>query len=125
MGIISKTLKVLVLGFIFSVPCYSVPHSVTLSWTLSTSDQGLPNGGYKIFRTFGSCSANLINPVFTQINSGFVTVNTYKDSTVSVGEYCYFVTFYDPSLNSESIPSNAVDVKVIPAAPTNPAVVTH
>ncbi len=125
MGIINKILKTLVFALVFIIPCYAAPHSVTLSWTLSASDQGLPNGGYKIFRISGSCSANLINPIFTQINSGFVTVNTYKDTTVGVGEYCYFVTFYDPSLNSESIPSNAVDVKVIPAAPTNPAVVTH
>jgi Abnormal spindle-like microcephaly-assoc'd, ASPM-SPD-2-Hydin/Protein of unknown function (DUF1573) len=71
-------------------------HSVTLSWTASTSTVL----GYNIYRTTVSSSG------YARINSGLIPSLTYTDTTVQPGTtYYYVVTAVDASEN-ESTDSN-------------------
>jgi hypothetical protein len=84
-------------------------HSVSLSWTGSTS----PNiSGYNIYRAIflSSCGG------YTKINGAtLVTLTTYTDSSVADGtNYCYATTAVDSS-KAESGYSNIVsDVQIPP-----------
>lgn len=85
----------------------AAPHSVTLNWTAS-SDGGVVT----VYRAAGACSTS---SVFASITTG-VAANTFTDSTVSVGAFCYQVTTVVNGV--ESLPSNQVTARVLPQAPT-------
>jgi hypothetical protein len=81
-------------------------HSVSLSWTASTS----PNVGYNVYR--GTTSGG---PYPTKVNSSLVDGTSYVDSTVQAGQtYYYVATAVDKSNNNESTYSNQAQA-VIPS----------
>ncbi|MGD0568373.1 MAG: choice-of-anchor D domain-containing protein [Candidatus Sulfotelmatobacter sp.] len=80
-------------------------HTVSLSWTASTS----PNiVGYNIYRRTGTTGS------FTQINSGLIATTTYVDTSVADGQTYYYETTAVNSTNEESEPTTPVSA-VIPA----------
>ena len=83
-------------------------HSVSLSWTASTSSNV---SGYNIYRAVwatSSCGS------FSKINSALNAGTAYTDATVSNGtSYCYAATAVDSS-NAESGYSNIVSNLLIP-----------
>jgi len=111
-----------------SSPAYSqTVHSVTLTWTASTSATASNGLFYTVYRLLGACPAT---PPASASGSGFVKVSysaisgtTYVDSGggggVSLGTYCYFVTATLSGV--ESLPSVAVQVNVV-ATPNPPPV---
>jgi len=103
-------MKTLLAAFLFlAVPLNAAPtHQVVLNW-LASAD----GGAVTIYRAPGACSAS---SVFASISSG-VTANTYTDSTVTVGSFCYQVTTIVNGV--ESLPSNPVTVRLLPGAPTS------
>jgi fibronectin type 3 domain-containing protein len=100
----------------FSTPGNSSPktvpepsaHSVSLSWSASTSSDV---SGYNIYRAAytDSCGA------FAKINSSLNTSTSYTDSAVTNGaSYCYATTALNTS-NEESAYSNVVSNVQIPS----------
>jgi len=94
-------------------PIVATAHSVNLTWTAST-DTGV---AYNVYRATGTCptgaptGAILLNT--SPIGAGALT---YTDATVTPGQWCYYAT---STLNGmESIPSNLVTARVLPAPPT-------
>jgi hypothetical protein len=83
MQILNQTTVVGLLFFaLFATPALA-QHTVTLSWTASTTS-GVT---YNIYRQ-QACSGN-----FTQINASAITATVHTDSAVAPGEtYCYQVT---------------------------------
>lgn len=82
-------------------------HSVSLSWTASTSTDV---SGYNVYRAvyIGSCGA------FGKINTVLDSTTTYSDNTVTSGtSYCYAATAVSTS-NDESSYSNIVTNLQIP-----------
>jgi len=80
-------------------------HSVTLSWTASTSTVS----GYNVYRSTTSGSG------YAKINSGLVGSVTYSDTTVQNGSTYYYVTTAVDSSGDESSYSNQATA-VIPAS---------
>jgi hypothetical protein len=82
-------------------------HSVTLTWLDASNPTGTT---YNVYRSTGLCSGT---PVFSKLASG-VTLLTYKDTSVGVGNFCYEVT---ATVNSiEGPASNLVNPQVAPFA---------
>jgi fibronectin type 3 domain-containing protein len=73
-----------------------VQHTVSLSWTASTSTVS----GYNVYRSTTSGSG------YIKINSSLVTSLTYTDSTVTSGITYYYVTTAVDSGGNESTYSN-------------------
>jgi len=71
-------------------------HTVTLSWTASTSAVS----GYNVYRSTTSGGA------YTKINSALVPSETYVDSTVQSGTTYYYVTTAVDASGDESVYSN-------------------
>ena len=82
-------------------------HSVVLTWTASVD-----GGAVTVYRAPGACSAS---SVFASVTTG-VTANTYTDSAISVGTYCYQITTVVNG--TESLPSNQATARILPSAPT-------
>lgn len=81
----------------------SVAHSVTLSWTASTSS-GI--AGYHVYR------ATLPGGTFSQLSSALVTGTTYMDSSVVAGDsYAYEVKAVSTQ-GAESAPSASVTATI-------------
>ena len=79
-----------------------VSHSVTLTWTASTS----PVSGYNVYRSTTSGGP------YTKLNSSLIAATTYTDSTVQASTtYFYVVTSVDSS-NVESANSTEVSATV-------------
>ena len=103
-------MKRLVLALLFfAAPLFAqaATHQVMLSWTASTD-----GGVVTVYRAPGACSTT---SVFTAVTTG-VALNTYTDTTVTVGTFCYQVTTVVNG--AESLPSNQVTARVLPLAPT-------
>jgi len=79
-----------------------VQHSVSLTWSASTSTVA----GYNIYRSTVSGSG------YTKINSSFVTILTYTDSTVLSGTTYFYVTTAVDSAGTESTYSNQVSAAI-------------
>ena len=81
----------------------TVSHSVSLTWTASTS----PNiAGYNVFRSTASGSG------YVQINTGLVTTPSYTDTNVAEGETYYYVTTAVDTSNNQSGYSNQAQATV-------------
>ena len=87
---------------------------VTLTWNDTLNPTGTT---YNVYRASGLCTGT---PAFTAIQSG-VTVKTYVDASVTVGNYCYKVTAVASGI--ESAGSNTVNPVVGPYDVTLSAVV--
>ena len=81
-------------------------HSVSLSWTASTSSDVI---GYNIYRGAGSAGP------YSKINSSLNANTTYADNSVVDGQTYYYVTTAVNSNNQESAYSNPPQQAVIPA----------
>jgi fibronectin type 3 domain-containing protein len=77
-------------------------HSVTLSWTASTSSVS----GYNVYRSTTSGSG------YTKLNSSLVTGTSYTDSTVAAATTYYYVTTAVSASGVESSYSNQATVTV-------------
>ena len=81
----------------------AVTHSVSLSWTASTSTVN----GYNVYRSTTSGAG------YTKLNGGLVSLVSYTDSTVANGTTYYYVTTAVDGSGLESINSNEASA-VIP-----------
>lgn len=88
-------------------------HTVLLAWQ-DGINPAPPATTYNVYRGNAACASN---PVFSPISTG-LQVLTFTDSGMAVGKYCYYATAIDAASGLESTPSNMVDVKVLPHAPT-------
>lgn len=87
-------------------------HDSVLNWTKSGDDTG--SATYTVYRTNQLCGALPLQ--FSPLVSNLPSTNTYTDSTVTVGYYCYEVT---ATVNgAESLDSNTAEARVLPLAPT-------
>lgn len=82
-------------------------HSVDISWTASVDTVD----GYNVYRGTASGSETT-----TPLNSALVTGTTYTDTTVIPGEYFYVVTSSKSGV--ESVHSNEISARILPAPPT-------
>lgn len=101
---------ILVLGV--SIPAVGqTTHSATLSW----SDALNPSGSttYSVYRAPGLCSGT---PVFAKLATG-LTVLTFKDTTVTPGNFCFAITATVGGV--ESAQSTPVLATVPAFSPTN------
>jgi hypothetical protein len=90
-------------------------HSVSLSWTASSDAAANPTLVYNIYRLSGTCPASGTTG-FTKLSASPVSGTTFTDSTVPLGQICYYVT---ATLNGgESVPSNTAPTVILPGAPT-------
>lgn len=103
-----RLLLAVLLLFATGAYAQAAPHSVALSWTASTD-----GGVVTVYRASGACSTS---SVFASITTGVAT-NTFTDSTVTVGSFCYQVTTVVNGLESQ--PSNQVTARILPQAPTS------
>lgn len=95
-------------------------HSVTLTWTASVDMPAtIPAGsGYSVFRIAGACPASVTSTTgWTLVNSAPVAANTFVDSTVTAGSFCYVVETV--LSGSTSVPSNSAHAALTVAPPTN------
>ena len=81
----------------------TISHSVSLTWTASTSANIV---GYNVYR-----SATSGGP-YTQLNSGLVTKTSYTDSGVVAGQTYYYVTTAVDTSNDQSAYSNQAQATV-------------
>lgn len=102
-------MKYLILVACLTPSLFAQGRSVKLDWTDNSNPAGTT---YNIKRAVGLCSGT---PNFSNVASG-VTVKTYTDANVAVGNYCYVVTASFSGL--ESAPSNSAGAGVLPVPPT-------
>lgn len=119
-----KIVLFLAIALLLAVPTYAQgAHSVTLSWTASSSAASCTSPctfGYIVFRGTTSGGENL------QLNPTPVTGLTYVDSTVTLSStpttYYYYIEAVETTsgVTVNSVPSNEVSATFpgIPAAPT-------
>ncbi len=81
----------------------SLPHSISLSWTASTSANV---AGYNIYRGATSGGA------YTKLNSSLISGVTYTDTAVTAGQTYYYVATAVDSSNNESSYSNEASATV-------------
>jgi fibronectin type 3 domain-containing protein len=79
-----------------------VSHSVTLSWTASTSAVS----GYNVYRS------SVSGGPYTKLNSSLVTTTSYTDATVQAGQTYYYVVTSVDSSGNESAYSTEVSATV-------------
>jgi hypothetical protein len=82
-------------------------HSVSLTWTASTSAAGNPSLTYNVYRASG-CSGT-----FALLNSTPISATSFLDVAAPPGTYCYQATAVLSGV--ESTPSNQASA-VVPAA---------
>jgi hypothetical protein len=111
--------SVLTFALSLALPILASAHSVTLSFTKSVDDTGAVGSGYTTWRMSGSCPATAPTTTagFTSLNAVLFQGNSYLDSSVIPGSYCYLLTFSSPT--ATSVPSNDAGATVQPAPPTN------
>jgi hypothetical protein len=111
--------RIAVIGFLALALTFAAPakaqHSASLTWTASTDAAANPTLGYNVYRLAGACPASGTTG-FTKLNTATVTTTSFTDSTISLGNACYYVT---ATLNgAESVPSNTASAVILPGAPT-------
>ena len=122
-----KLIAVVVLLFICAVPSKAAPnleplplgslhtsmalagqvitptHQAVLTWT-AASDV-VSTSSYNVYRTNAVCPVSGLGTLaFTKLNGSAVFALTYTDPTISVGNWCYYITQVQASI--ESGPSN-------------------
>lgn len=122
-----RTLIFLALFFCLGIsakPAAAQAHSVTGTWTLSTSDTITACAAtgascvQTVYRAGGACSGS---SVFVAQQTLGATATTFTDSTVTAGTWCYAVTFSingDESLVFLSTNTNFASVSLRPTPPT-------
>jgi hypothetical protein len=100
------------LAFVLLATPSRAQHSVSLTWTASTSASGNPSLTYNIYRSF-ACSGT-----FVRLNTTPISTSGFLDVAVPPGTYCYQATAVLSGL--ESTPSNQASA-VVTAVVTVPA----
>lgn len=76
-----------------TIPAMAASHSVQLTWTASPDSTAQNPGTISIFRANATCPATGIGTLsWTLITSTAPAAGPYTDSTVSTGNWCYYVT---------------------------------
>jgi hypothetical protein len=101
-------MKTLAMVLVFSGMAMAA-HTVDLAWT--DTDTGVT---FNIYRGSGACSTS---PAFTVVNTAPIVPLAFTDTGLNVGKYCYYATAVDTASGLESLPSNLLDVKVLPHSP--------
>jgi hypothetical protein len=99
------------LTMLIAIPLAAQSPAVTLTWAETAFPPGstLPPGtAYSIYRSTGTCVA----PTFGKLASAILP-QTYTDTAVQPGNYCYQVTATAPGI-PETLPSNAA-LAIVPA----------
>lgn len=87
-------------------------HSVSISWTASTDAVD----GYNVYK--GSAAGSEA----TKVNTALITTDSFVDTTAAPGDWFYAVK---SSLGGvESLISNSIEARILPAAPTNVVLVS-
>jgi hypothetical protein len=103
-GVCGSTLVQQILGAALGQACsVTIGHSVSLSWTASSSGN---IAGYNVFRSTTSGGS------YTQINSSLVTTIPYVDTNVTAGQTYYYVTTAVDTSNNQSVYSNQAQATV-------------
>ena len=111
---IAAVFGILSLAFMFAAPA-KAQHSASLTWGASPDAAANPTLSYNVYRLSGACPTSG-TAGFTKLNTTPVTTLTFTDSTIALGNACYYVT---ATLNgAESVPSNTASAVVLPGAPT-------
>ena len=104
----------LALALTFAAPARA-QHTASLTWTASTDAAANPTLGYNVYRLAGACPTSG-TAGFSKLNTATVTTTSFTDSTIALGNACYYVT---ATLNgAESVPSNTASAVILPGAPT-------
>jgi hypothetical protein len=93
------------LTFLSTAVLIPIPHSVILTWNVSTSSD---LRGYAVYR------AETAGGAFTKLTGSPVLITTYTDTTVASGRTYYYVTTAVDANNAESSYSNQA-VAVVPS----------
>lgn len=122
-----KTLISFLAAFLLTVPAFAqavkattTGHQVTLTWTASGDSTTTTPGTVSVYRANEACPATVTTTGFSAITTSAAAGGPYTDSTVTAGTWCYFVTATIGSATSG--PSNAVQVVILPLAPSNLAI---
>jgi hypothetical protein len=111
-----RLLYLLPLLLVLPFPSRAQAHSVSLSWTASSDAAANPTLAYNVYRISGACPASGTTG-FVKLSASPVSGTTFTDSTVPLGQVCYYVT---ATLNGgESLPSNTAAAVILPGAPTS------
>jgi hypothetical protein len=111
---ITGLLGILALALSLATPVRA-QHSASLTWGASPDAAANPTLSYNVYRLSGACPTSG-TAGFTKLNTTPVTTLTFTDSTIALGNACYYVT---ATLNgAESVPSNTASAVVLPGVPT-------
>jgi hypothetical protein len=103
-GVCGSTLVQQVVNSALGQACAAtISHSVSLSWTASSSAN---ISGYNVYRSSTSGGP------YTQLNSGLVGATSFSDGNVASGQIYYYVTTAVDASNNQSGYSNEAQAKV-------------
>lgn len=109
-------MKLSLLSLLFAVAAFSQTHSATLTWTDAANPAGTT---HNVYRATGACGGT---QTFSVVGPN-VAANTYQDTTVLPGIYCYYVTAGQAA--TESKPSNQLPAPVLNFPPNLTTVVVQ
>lgn len=102
-------------GILLGAACFafsqSSAHEVDLTWTASPD----PGTSVTVYRAPGACGTS--GQTFTKLSSSAPAGGPFKDTSVTAGTWCYYVTA--TANGAESAPSNNAGSLVPTAPPTN------
>jgi hypothetical protein len=111
---IAAVLGLLAVALAFATPV-KAQHSASLTWGPSSDAAANPSLSYNIYRLAAACPVSG-TAGFTKLNAAPVTTTAFTDSTIGLGNACYYIT---ATLNgTESVPSNTASAVILPGAPT-------
>jgi len=108
------TAAIVAVSLALFAPAAHAQHTATVTWTNSV-DTPQTN----VYRGAGQCPTSAPTG-FTKLNSTPVTSGTFTDASPLLGLSCYYVTATVNGLESSA--SSLVQVSLLPAPPTAPAV---
>jgi hypothetical protein len=98
-------------------------HKVTLSWTASSDSTTATPGTVSVLRASGVCPATGVPATVTTLTTSAPAGGPYVDSTVTAGQYCYYVTATIGG--ATSVPSNTSGAPVPTFPPSGLTVVVQ
>src|SRR5271163_1577295 len=90
-------------------------HKATLTWT--APPDAVATSTYNVYRAAAACPSGGVTGTlsFTKITATPITALTYVDSTIGVGQWCYYVT--QVQAGTESAQSNTSGGTAAPLSP--------
>lgn len=105
------SVAVLLAMLFLSYPAFGAGHSAALNW--SAPSDAVSSTTYSIYRSNETCPA-APDTTFTLLTTG-VTGTSYTDTSIGVGNWCYYVEQVQNSVSSA--PSNMAGGTAAPLAP--------